>query len=46
MIEELIKAGKQFRLMVYPGKTHGIAGPADQAHLYHAIKGHLEQELK
>ena len=46
MIEEFIKAGKQFRLMVYPGKTHGIAGPADQAHLYHAIEDHLEQELK
>ncbi len=26
MIEALIKAGKQFRLMIYPNKTHGIAG--------------------
>ena len=46
MVEELIKAGKQFRLMAYPGKTHGIGGPADQAHLYHAIEDHLERELK
>ena len=27
MTDALIKAGKQFRLMVYPNKTHGIAGP-------------------
>ena len=46
MIEEFIKAGKQFRLMVYPGKTHGIGGTADQSHLYHMIEDHLERELK
>jgi len=46
MIEELIKAGKQFRFMAYPGKTHGIGGPADQTHLFHMIEDHLEQELK
>lgn len=46
MIEEFIKAGKQFGLMVYPGKTHSIAGPPDRTHLYHAIEDHLEQELK
>jgi len=46
MVEEFINAGKQFRVMMYPGKTHGIGGPADQAHLYHMIEDHLEQELK
>jgi dipeptidyl-peptidase-4 len=46
MTEEFIKAGKQFQLMVYPGKTHGIGGPADQAHLFHMIQDHLERELK
>ena len=46
MTEEFIKAGKQFRLMVYPGKTHSITGPADQTHLYHMIEDHLERELK
>jgi len=27
MTDALIKAGKQFRLMTYPNKTHGISGP-------------------
>ena len=26
MIDALIKADKPFRLMIYPDKTHGIAG--------------------
>jgi len=46
MVEALIKAGKPFRFMVYPGKTHGIAGPADRTHLFHMIEDHLERELK
>jgi dipeptidyl-peptidase-4 len=46
MVEAFIKAGKQFRFMVYPGKTHGISGPADSMHLFHMIEDHLERELK
>jgi dipeptidyl-peptidase-4 len=46
MIEELIKAGKQFHLMLYPNKTHGISGPADRDQLFHMIEDHFEQELK
>jgi dipeptidyl-peptidase-4 len=46
MIEELVKAGKQFHLMLYPNKTHGISGPADRDHLFHMIEDHFEQELK
>ena len=46
MIDALIKAGKQFRLMLYPNKTHGIAGPAARTHLFHMIEDHLERELK
>jgi dipeptidyl-peptidase-4 len=46
MIDALIKADKQFRLMVYPGKTHGIAGKAARVHLFEMIEGDLEQELK
>ena len=30
MTDALIKAGKQFRLMVYPNKTHGISGERAQ----------------
>jgi dipeptidyl-peptidase-4 len=46
MIDALIKAEKQFRLMLYPNKTHGIAGPAARTHLFHMIEDHLERELK
>jgi len=46
MIDALIKADKQFRLMVYPGKTHGIAGKAARVHLFEMIEEHLERELK
>ena len=45
MVEGLIKAGKQFRFMIYPNKTHGIGGPADREHLFHMIEDHLEREL-
>ncbi|MBZ5571633.1 MAG: alpha/beta fold hydrolase [Acidobacteriia bacterium] len=46
MVDALIQAGKQFRFMVYPGKTHGISGAPDQTHLFHMIEDHLESELK
>jgi dipeptidyl-peptidase-4 len=46
MIDALIKADKEFRLMVYPGKTHGIAGKAARTHLFEMIEEHLERELK
>ncbi len=46
MTEALIKAGKQFRFMAYPNKTHGIAGATDRIHLFHLIEDHLERELK
>ncbi|MGD0989123.1 MAG: alpha/beta fold hydrolase [Candidatus Sulfotelmatobacter sp.] len=46
MIDALIKAGKQFRLMIYPNKTHGIAGSDSRDHLFHMIENHFERELK
>ena len=46
MIEGLIKAGKQFRFMPYPNKTHGIGGATDRDHLFHMIEDHFERELK
>jgi dipeptidyl-peptidase-4 len=46
MTEGLIKAGKQFRFMAYPNKTHGIAGSVDRIHLFHMIEDHFERELK
>jgi dipeptidyl-peptidase-4 len=46
MIEALIKAGKPFRLMIYPNKTHSISGSDARTHLFHMIEDHFEQELK
>ena len=46
MIDALIKAGKQFRLMIYPKKTHSIAGKDARVHLFTMIEEHFERELK
>ncbi len=46
MADALIKAGKQFRFMMYPDKTHGISGPTASIHLFHMIEDHLESQLK
>jgi dipeptidyl-peptidase-4 len=46
MIEALVKAGKQFRLMIYPNKTHSISGSEDRNHLFHMIEDHFQRELK
>jgi dipeptidyl-peptidase-4 len=46
MIDALIKAGKQFRLMIYPNKTHSISGGDARDHLFHMIEDHFERELK
>lgn len=44
-IDALINAGKQFQLMLYPNKTHGIAGPAARDHLFHMIDNHFLETL-
>ena len=46
MVEGFIKAGKQFQLMIYPNKTHGIGGSDDRDHLFHMIEDHFDRELK
>jgi dipeptidyl-peptidase 4 len=46
MTEALIKAGKQFRLMMYPNKTHGIAGPGTRTQLFHMMEDFWNKELK
>jgi dipeptidyl-peptidase-4 len=46
MIDALIKAGKPFRLMIYPNKTHSISGSDARTHLFHMIEDHFERELK
>jgi len=46
MTEALIRAGKQFRLMVYPDKTHGIAGAGTRSQLFHMMEDFWNKELK
>ena len=46
MINALIKAGKQFRLMMYPDKTHSISGAAARTHLFQMMQDYWEHELK
>jgi dipeptidyl-peptidase 4 len=46
MINALIKAGKPFELMIYPNKTHSIAGSDARDHLFHMIDDHFQRELK
>lgn len=46
MIDALIKAGKQFKLMIYPNKTHSISGKDARVHLFEMIEDHFEKELK
>ncbi len=45
MVNALINADKQFHLMIYPRKTHGIAGKAARTHLFHMIEDHFEENL-
>ncbi|HKM85031.1 MAG TPA: DPP IV N-terminal domain-containing protein [Terriglobales bacterium] len=46
MTDALIRFGKQFRLMVYPDKTHGIAGSATRTQLFHMMEDFWNKELK
>ncbi|MFZ0199010.1 MAG: alpha/beta fold hydrolase [Candidatus Sulfotelmatobacter sp.] len=46
MVNGLINAGKQFQLMIYPNKTHSIAGSESRDQLFHMIEDHFERELK
>jgi dipeptidyl-peptidase-4 len=46
MTDALIRSGKQFRLMVYPDKTHGIAGSGTRSQLFHMMEDFWNKELK
>jgi dipeptidyl-peptidase-4 len=45
MVNAFINAGKQFQLMLYPRKTHGIGGAPARTHLFHMIEDHFEEIL-
>jgi dipeptidyl-peptidase 4 len=46
MTDALVRAGKQFWLMVYPNKTHGIAGTGTRTQLFHMMEDFWNKELK
>jgi len=45
MANALVAAGKQFDLLLYPRKTHAIAGPVSHTHLFTRILAHFRREL-
>jgi dipeptidyl-peptidase-4 len=45
MVNAFINSGKQFELMIYPRKTHGISGTQARTHLFHLIEDHFEEYL-
>jgi len=44
LVQALVKVDVQFRLLMYPGETHGVTGDRAQLHLYHAIHDFLRSE--
>ncbi|HLJ88024.1 MAG TPA: S9 family peptidase [Candidatus Angelobacter sp.] len=45
MVNAFINSGKQFDLLLYPRKTHGIGGQAARVHLFTRIRDHFRREL-
>ena len=45
-VRSLIDAGKDFELMVYPQRLHGISGTADRVHLYRKMTVFFDRYLK
>jgi len=45
MIDALIKAGKPYDLLIYPQKTHSIAGSEARIHLFRAMTEYLKKNL-
>ena len=45
MADALQEAGKQFEMMVYPGKNHGISGGQTRLHLFTLMTDFIEENL-
>jgi dipeptidyl-peptidase-4 len=45
-VQKLIEAGVPYDLQIYPRKTHSLAGPDVQTHLYNRILAQFETHLK
>ncbi|MBI4565236.1 MAG: DPP IV N-terminal domain-containing protein [Planctomycetes bacterium] len=44
-VDELIKAGKAYELLVYPGQSHGIGARSSKLHLFHRMTEFFERNL-
>ena len=45
LAQAFINSGKQFELLLYPRKTHGIAGTAPRTNLYERIRAEFDSSL-
>jgi dipeptidyl-peptidase 4 len=45
MIDALQREGKQFDMMMYPGRDHGIAGGDTRLHLHRLMTNYIERNL-
>lgn len=45
LIDELVRAGKQFDMQLYPGRNHSILGQPYRKHLYHRWWRFLQENL-
>ncbi len=45
LVDELIKANKQFQVMFYPGKNHGISGGKTRLQLFTLITNFIKENL-
>ncbi len=45
-VEQLVQAGKQFDMFVYPNRNHSIAGGSTRMHLYTMMSNYLDKNLK
>ena len=46
MIQQFVTANVSYRLLLYPGKTHSLAGAAARTHLFDAILQQFESTLR
>jgi dipeptidyl-peptidase-4 len=46
LVRALIDAGKDFDLVIFPRKEHGIAGSVDRVHLYKKMSDFFDRHLK
>jgi len=46
LVRKLIDSGKDFDLMLYPQKYHGISGAANRMHLYRKMTDFFDRNLK